>query len=191
MPSPEEHTASSGTLPGLIYRLLSLFERRRALLMVVVVAALAAFLLTQLRHLTGDLRYADLVTALTATPVSSLVAAFAATVVSYVALTGYDVSALRYAGAKLPYRVVGPTAFVAYALGNNIGLGMLTGGAVRMRVYTAAGIEAGRVMRASPSMAWLSASASTAWARWPCSGAHRPSPIISSGQSGCCRGWPA
>jgi phosphatidylglycerol lysyltransferase len=37
------------------------------------------------------------------------------------------------------------TSFIAYALGNSVGLGVLTGGAVRMRLYTAAGIEAGKV----------------------------------------------
>ncbi len=37
------------------------------------------------------------------------------------------------------------TSFIAYALGNTVGLGVLTGGAVRMRLYTAAGIEANKV----------------------------------------------
>lgn len=35
--------------------------------------------------------------------------------------------------------------FIAYALGNTIGLGVLTGGAVRMRLYAAAGIEPGKI----------------------------------------------
>src|SRR3546814_8061762 len=38
--------------------------------------------------------------------------------------------------------------FVAYALGNTVGLGVLTGGAVRMRMYHAAGVETPQVGRA-------------------------------------------
>ncbi len=67
---------------------------------------------------------------------------------SYVALTGYDWAALRYAGARVGYRVVAPTAFAAYALSNTVGFGVLTGGAVRMRLYGAAGIEPSAISRA-------------------------------------------
>ena len=55
---------------------------------------------------------------------------------------------LAYAGAQLPQRVVAKTAFIAYALSNTIGLGVLTGGAVRMRLYGAAGLEASVFSRA-------------------------------------------
>ena len=64
-------------------------------------------------------------------------------------LTGYDFSALRYAGAKVRRSTVLLTSFIAYALGNTVGLGVLTGGAVRMRLYTAAGVDAGRVAQAA------------------------------------------
>ena len=50
-----------------------------------------------------------------------------ATAASYFALTFYDRTALAYAGAQLPQRVVAKTAFIAYALSNTIGLGVLTG----------------------------------------------------------------
>jgi phosphatidylglycerol lysyltransferase len=71
-----------------------------------------------------------------------------ATFVSYVALTGYDASSLRYVGAPVRYRVAAETAFIAYALSNTVGLGVLTGGAVRLRLYGAAGVEAGAISRA-------------------------------------------
>jgi phosphatidylglycerol lysyltransferase len=48
----------------------------------------------------------------------------------------------------LAYRVVAPTAFAAYALSNTVGLGVLTGGAVRMRLYGAAGADPGVISRA-------------------------------------------
>ncbi|MFL6576267.1 MAG: bifunctional lysylphosphatidylglycerol flippase/synthetase MprF, partial [Povalibacter sp.] len=53
-----------------------------------------------------------------------------------------------YVGAPVKYRVAAQTAFIAYALSNTVGLGVLTGGAVRLRLYGAAGIEAGAISRA-------------------------------------------
>ena len=101
-----------------------------------------------LRHLATELRYEAVVRAVQETPWRNLLLAIFATAVSYVALTGYDRSALCYVGAQVPYRVVGQTAFIAYALSNSIGLGVLTGGAVRLRLYGAAGIAPERVARA-------------------------------------------
>ncbi len=89
--------------------------------------------------------YGAVVAALGAVPPSRVALALAATAASYLALTGYDVCALRYAGATLPYRVVAATSFIAYALSNSIGLGVLTGGGVRMRLYGAAGVDPGRI----------------------------------------------
>ena len=84
-----------------------------------------------------------------AQPASDLLLAGLATALSYLVLTGYDFSALKYAGAQVRSTTVLLTSFIAYALGNTVGLGVLTGGAVRMRLYTAAGIDAGRVAQAA------------------------------------------
>src|SRR5262249_16483897 len=61
--------------------------------------------------------------------------------------TEYDASALRYAGARVARGTVLLTSFVAYALTNTIGLGPLTGAAVRMRLYSPAGLEPQRIAR--------------------------------------------
>ncbi|MCM5569216.1 bifunctional lysylphosphatidylglycerol flippase/synthetase MprF [Burkholderiaceae bacterium FT117] len=71
--------------------------------------------------------------------------ALAATAGSYLALTGYDVLALRYLGHALPYRRVAAASFVATAVGHNLGLAMLSAGAVRLRLYTAWGLSAADV----------------------------------------------
>lgn len=81
------------------------------------------------------------------TPGSALLLSAVVTLLAYFALTFYDRTALAYAGVRLPVAVVGKTAFIAYALSNTIGLGMLTGGAVRMRLYGAAGLEVGVISR--------------------------------------------
>jgi phosphatidylglycerol lysyltransferase len=100
------------------------------------------------RKLMAELSYAAIVDAVRDTPATALLLSVLATAASYFALTFYDRTALAYAGARLPQRVVAKTAFIAYALSNTIGLGVLTGGAVRMRLYGAAGLEAGLVSRA-------------------------------------------
>ena len=103
-----------------------------------------ALVFDALRGLLHQVRYAEVVQQVAAQPTSNLLWAGLATVLGYFVLTGYDVSALRYAGAKVRRSTVLLTSFIAYALGNTVGLGVLTGGAVRMRLYTAAGVEAGR-----------------------------------------------
>ncbi|MDQ7746178.1 bifunctional lysylphosphatidylglycerol flippase/synthetase MprF [Hydrogenophaga pseudoflava] len=100
-----------------------------------------------LRVLSG-FSYGAVMAAAKDTPAWDLLAAVAATALSFLALTFYDRSALQYAGARLPYRVVAQTSFIAYALSNTVGLGVFTGGAVRLRLYGAAGLEAGQISRA-------------------------------------------
>lgn len=113
------------------------------------VVVLSALLFDALRSLLREVRYADVVRQIATQPASDLLWAALATVLSYLVLTGYDFSALRYAGAKVRRSTVLLTSFIAYALGNTVGLGVLTGGAVRMRLYTAAGVDAGRVAQAA------------------------------------------
>lgn len=93
-----------------------------------------------LHQVLRDVRYADVLAAIDATPARAIALSLLFTALSYLALTGYDASALRYAGARVRRPTVLLTSFVAYALGNTVGLGPLTGGAVRMRLYAAAGV---------------------------------------------------
>ena len=124
------------------------FQRWKPWLIGAVVIAITALLVYTLHEFLAQLSYRDLLAAIRATDDSSLALAVLATVVSYLALTGYDASSLRYVGASFSYRVAAETAFIAYALGNTVGLGVLTGGAVRLRLYGAAGVDAGAISRA-------------------------------------------
>ena len=63
-----------------------------------VVLVLGALVFDSLYALLDHVHYADMVAALQATPRSHLLLAALATALSYVALTGYDASGLRYAG---------------------------------------------------------------------------------------------
>jgi len=71
-----------------------------------------------------------------------VVSAIALTAVSYLILGLYDMLALRYVARRLPYPQVAFTSFVAHAIGHNLGLAAFTGGAIRYRVYSAAGLTA-------------------------------------------------
>jgi phosphatidylglycerol lysyltransferase len=101
----------------------------------------AAVVLHALRHVLDSVSYVDIVTAIRNTSWTRLLWALCATAISYLTLSGYDASALRYVGAQLKRSSVIFISFIAYALGNTIGLGVLTGAAVRMRLYMASGVE--------------------------------------------------
>jgi uncharacterized membrane protein YbhN (UPF0104 family) len=61
----------------------------------------------------------------------------------YFTLTFYDVFALRAIGRPdIPYRVAALASFTSYAIGHNVGASVLTGGAVRYRIYSAWGLDA-------------------------------------------------
>lgn len=124
-----------------------LYQRRQWLIGALVLVILV-LLFEALRALTRELDFAQVLAAVRGTTSTQHALAILAMVISYVALTGYDWSALSYVGAVLPYRIVAQASFIAYALGNTIGIGVLTGGSVRMRIYGAAGVEAGTASRA-------------------------------------------
>jgi phosphatidylglycerol lysyltransferase len=109
--------------------------------------ALAVVIGFALQGLLRHVRYANVMAAVDVTPAADIAAALLATALSYLALTEYDASSLRYAGAKVARSTVLLTSFVAYALSNTIGLGPLSGGAVRMRLYAAAGLEPPQIAR--------------------------------------------
>jgi len=123
------------------------WARARPWLLAVLGLALTAMVGLALRHLLIDVRYAEVMLAVDATPTPNIVAAVLATAFSYLALTRYDASALRFVGAKVDGGTVLLTSFVAYALSNTIGLGPLSGGVVRMRLYSAAGVPPQQVAR--------------------------------------------
>lgn len=101
----------------------------------------AVIVFAALRNVLGSVRYGEIVAAMHDTPSSRLFAAVLATAVSYLVLSGYDVSALRFVGAQVKRSAVLFISFIAYALGNTVGVGVLTGAAVRMRLYTAEGLD--------------------------------------------------
>lgn len=128
--------------------LLTAFRRWQPWLVTAFVLFVVGLMYEALHGLMRELSYAALVKAVGDTQPTAIALALAATALSYAALTGYDHASLRFVGVAVPYRIVARTAFIAYALANTVGLGVVTGGAVRMRMYGAAGVEAGAISRA-------------------------------------------
>lgn len=93
----------------------------------------------------AHVRYRDVVEHLVALPGPALATAGLLTVLGYLALTGYDVLALRYIEKPVPYRRTAVASFVAYAVGHTLGQSWLTGGTVRYRLYAAWGLSAANV----------------------------------------------
>ncbi|MBX9468587.1 MAG: bifunctional lysylphosphatidylglycerol flippase/synthetase MprF [Rhizobium sp.] len=117
-------------------------------------AALAALLVFAavgfaIYRLTEEVTYADVLRGLEATGSSSIALAVLFTALSFGTLCLYDINALAFIGRKRPLPEVALTAFSAYAVGNVAGFGALSGGAIRYRAYSRAGLspeEIGRII---------------------------------------------
>jgi phosphatidylglycerol lysyltransferase len=114
-----------------------------------VIATLAVFLLAlaAMQHLLRDFHYHQIIAQLKSLSGRQIAFAILCTAASYWALTFYDVSGLRYAGIRLPYKLVAFASFTGYAVSNNIGFAWISGGSVRYRLYSAAGLSAGDIAK--------------------------------------------
>lgn len=74
-------------------------------------------------------------------PASSLALAAVFTALALLSLAVYEVAMLRYVGSAMPARRPFLTALIAYPVGHAVGFGALSGGAVRYRFYSAAGLS--------------------------------------------------
>ena len=87
----------------------------------------------------------DIYAHMQALPTSTILLSVLFTFCGYAALVGYDWSALKYVGKKLPFSLVAFTSFTGFSLGNTIGVSWLSGGAVRYRFYSRVGLSASEI----------------------------------------------
>jgi hypothetical protein len=83
--------------------------------------------------------------AFTAASAGQIGAAAGLTAISYLLLTGYDALALRQLGVRVPYRTTALGSFASYAVSFTLGFPLVTGGAVRYRIYAPKGVGPGRI----------------------------------------------
>ncbi len=77
----------------------------------------------------------DILQSFQALPSDRLFGAVILTMLCYGVMTGYDTLAMRYIRHPLPYRKTAFAAFTSIAISNNIGFALLSGGAIRYRLY--------------------------------------------------------
>jgi glycosyltransferase 2 family protein len=95
-----------------------------------------------LARLLREVEVDKVVAALKATPPRTVLLAGLLVAAGYVTLTFYDFFALRTIGRRhVPYRVAALAAFTSYSIGHNLGATVFTGGVVRLRIYSAWGLN--------------------------------------------------
>jgi phosphatidylglycerol lysyltransferase len=98
-----------------------------------------------LHHLLGQYHWRDILQRVHAISNAKLLRAAFFTCAGYGCLTLYDALAVHFAGAKVPYPRVALISFMGYAIGHNVGLNSISGGAIRYRAYTALGLSAKQI----------------------------------------------
>ncbi|CDF82707.1 hypothetical protein PKB_1342 [Pseudomonas knackmussii B13] len=141
--TPEEAASPVETGP----RLLDRINAHRQQIGIAVTLLLFSLALIACYHLLRDIDPYSLHDAILDVPTDSLLGALGATVAGFICLLGYEWSASRFAGVKLPLPTLLTGGFSAFAIGNAVGLSMLSGGSVRYRLYARAGLNAMEVAR--------------------------------------------
>ena len=103
-----------------------------------VVLALAVW---GIHTIAGQVTWAEIVADMHATPAHYLVLAMLSTALSYVVLVGYDWLAVSHLGYRLQLRTLSAASFGSFTMSHALGLTVLTGGTVRYRIYTRAGVK--------------------------------------------------
>lgn len=124
-------------------------HKYRRLIAILLVATLAALGFEALRLILRQVHLSDVRAAIGAVPPGRIALALVLTTLSYLALTCYDVIALRVIGRPQRWLVAATASFTSYTLSHNLGLALLTGGSARYRVYRSAGLDFGDVARVS------------------------------------------
>ena len=131
---------ASGLAAPMLSRLAVWLPRIRRFLPVAAALIFAGAIWLLEREL-ADKHLADALIYLNRLPQKNLALAGLFTLASYAALVAIDFLAVRYAGGQVSPWTVVKTSFMAGALTHNLGFGTLTGGSVRYRFYSSAGLS--------------------------------------------------
>ena len=130
------------TIPALAHPVIAPKVPKWTALLGIALFGLALF---WLHHLLGQYRWRDILAHVHAISSARLLRAGFFAFAGYGCLTLYDALAVRFAGARLPYARVALVSFMGYAIGHNVGLNTLSGGAIRYRAYSALGLGAKQI----------------------------------------------
>jgi glycosyltransferase 2 family protein len=107
--------------------------------------AIAAFSIYVLVRAVSAIDPSALRQAITATSADQIMAAVLLTVVSFLALTGYDGLALRQLAARVRYKTTALASFTSYAISFTLGFPLIIAGTVRYWIYSQEGLTASKV----------------------------------------------
>ncbi|MGI9482757.1 MAG: hypothetical protein ACR2OR_10425, partial [Hyphomicrobiales bacterium] len=106
--------------------------------LVLVIFTLA---LIAIHHMLATVKFEDVVAEFRSISLLAVALAVLATILGYLSMVGYDWTALRFIGREVPLPSVVIGSFTGYALGNTIGLSVVSEGLARYRVYSAYGLD--------------------------------------------------
>jgi glycosyltransferase 2 family protein len=107
--------------------------------------AIAAFSIYVLGRAVSAVSPSALRQAIAATSAEQIMGAALLTVVSFLALTGYDGLALHQLTARIRYRTTALASFTSYAISFTLGFPLITAGTVRYWIYSQVGLTASKV----------------------------------------------
>ena len=111
-------------------------------LVAIVMFALAS---KSLFHMAHSLDMTQMQSIITSTPPLTMFKAVAVVMAAYMLLSIYDLIAVRYLKADIPYLKILNTSFTAFSIGHTLGVSMLSAGAVRFRYYGEYGVESTKI----------------------------------------------
>ncbi|WP_136659659.1 bifunctional lysylphosphatidylglycerol flippase/synthetase MprF [Nitratireductor sp. XY-223] len=131
----------------------------RTVLTGVFAIAITVFSFYLLHHFTADMSLADVVRDIRQTPTSHVLLAVLATSVSFTAIAFYEILAVRTAApGRVSYLTAAWAGVAGFAISDVAGFHVLTGGALRYRVYSQKGLEVpliGHIVALSWMSLWL------------------------------------
>lgn len=111
-------------------------------------AVMVLIAIVVIHEISGEVHLDEIRTAITQTSTSVVLQALGLTVISFLAMSLYDVMAVRrVAPGRVPMGLAAFAGVVGYGISNAIGFHVLVGGPVRYRIYQAAGLDASDVGR--------------------------------------------
>ncbi|MCM2314465.1 MAG: bifunctional lysylphosphatidylglycerol flippase/synthetase MprF [Thermoanaerobaculia bacterium] len=116
-------------------------KRYLTVLQAIVPLALLVVALWVLQKNLQTVSWREVVTYFRTLPLSAIGLAILVTTAAYLVLTLYDFFGTRYAGSAIAWRKVAPASYIAYAFSNSIGHPLVTGTPIRVRFYSAEGID--------------------------------------------------
>ena len=114
-------------------------------LLVLVAIVMFALASKSLFHMAHTLDMTQMQSIITSTPPLTMFKAVAVVMAAYMLLSIYDLIAVRYLKADIPYLKILNTSFTAFSIGHTLGVSMLSAGAVRFRYYGKYGVESTKI----------------------------------------------